>query len=146
MNDIQQADQRARVVAGVLLAFGMVIGIALLVAAERLGPAVEAWLTGDPAQARARLTSSFGALALLIALPVLSFAGYLWWLGVRSVRAERFPPPGLRLVRDTAVVHGTDARRWGRVAQVLAAVLTAAVVLLVFFLWRLLTILGSART
>jgi hypothetical protein len=146
MNDIQQGERRARKVAGILLALGMVIGIAMLVAAERLGPAVEAWLTGDPAQARARLTSSFVALAAAIALPVVAFAGYLWWLGARTVHAERFPPPGVRVVRDTVVVQGADARRWGRLAQVLAAVLTAAVVMLVVFLWRLLTLLGSPRT
>jgi hypothetical protein len=143
MNDIQQADRRARTIAVVLLTCGTVIGIALLIVADRAGPAVEAWLTGDSVQAQARLTSAFGALALAIALPVLGFAAYLWWLGARSVRAERFPPPGLRVSRDTAVVHGNDARRWGRVAQVLAVVLIGAVGLLVFFLWRLLAILGA---
>ena len=98
---------------------------------------------GDPAQARERLTSSFSLLTLAIVVPVLAFAGYLWWLGARIVRAERFPLPGLRVVRDTAVVEGADARRWGRVAQALAVTLTVVVAGLVFFLWRLLALLGS---
>jgi len=142
MNDIQQADRRARAVAITLLTLGTVIGIVLLAVADRVGPAVEAWLTGDPAQARGRLTSSFRALTLAIVVPVLAFAGYLWWLGARIVSAERFPPPGVRVVRDTAVVQGADARRWGRVAQALAVTLTIVVAALVFLLWRLLALLS----
>ena len=143
MNDIQQADRRLRAIAIALLAVGTFIGVMLLLLAERLGPLAEAWLTGDPAQFRPRLTASFGALALAIALPVLAFAGYLWWLGARIVGAERFPPPGLRVIRDTPVVQGSAARQWGRFAQLLALVLIAVVAWLVYALWRLLALLSS---
>jgi hypothetical protein len=61
---------------------------------------------------------------------------YLFQLGRRSVRARRFPPPGVAVVRDTRVLEGHEGRRRGRLLQVLAGMLIAAALLVPFALWR----------
>jgi hypothetical protein len=56
-------------------------------------------------------------------LPVLVFATWLWLLGRRVRRAGRFPPPGAKVIRDTPVLIGRDARVRGATLQVTALVL-----------------------
>jgi hypothetical protein len=81
-----------------------------------------------------------GSALLVLCAPLLLLAAWMWTYGVRVLRANRHPPPGVRLVRDTAVSRGAAAGRYGRLYQVFAAVLVVAtliVVRLVWALWRL---------
>jgi hypothetical protein len=117
-----------------IVAGGTVVGIVLIAIADDLRPGFEAWIKQDVG-ARSRIV--FGALTLLTAGPALAAAAYCWRLGRRIVRTGRFPPPGYRVVRDTPVVIGDAAARWGRLVQTLAAVIGTAGVFLAFFLWRL---------
>jgi hypothetical protein len=70
-------------------------------------------------------------------LPLLLVSAHLWRFGARIVCAERFPPPGHRVVRDTIVQHGRSAVVRGRVLMALALVLVGAGGLLGLSLWRL---------
>jgi hypothetical protein len=117
-----------------------VVGVVLITVARRFRLEFEAWL-GQDLSTRLRLV--VGALTILTSGPVLGLAGYLWHLGQRIVRAERYPPPGLRLTRDTLVVTGPAAVRRGRLIQLFAAVLGLVALLLAFFLWRLVSILRT---
>ncbi|HEX3034675.1 MAG TPA: hypothetical protein VHT73_06000 [Thermodesulfobacteriota bacterium] len=36
--------------------------------------------------------------------------GYLMWLGIRIIKADCYPPPGMRVIKDTKVVRGSKAR------------------------------------
>jgi hypothetical protein len=53
---------------------------------------------------------------------------------VRAVRADRFPPPGARVLRDTPVLHGAPARNraYLLLAAALGIVAAAAAVHLLF--------------
>ncbi len=66
--------------------------------------------------------------------------------GVLFGGAGRYPPPGLRVVRDTPVVVGEAAGRRGRLLQVFAVVMGLAGLLLAFFLWRFVSLLESRLT
>jgi hypothetical protein len=82
------------------------------------------------------------AAGIVLLLPLVGFAMYLWRLGTRIVREERFPPEGTKVIRDVVVIHG-DAARWrGRLAQVLGIALGAAGVIMIVLLWRLLGLLA----
>ena len=53
----------------------------------------------------------------------LGFVGmgaWLWWLGRRINRADRFPPPGMKVIKDTPVRTGVKARRLANLAQLTA--------------------------
>ncbi|HEV8397340.1 MAG TPA: hypothetical protein VGQ37_23815 [Vicinamibacterales bacterium] len=76
-------------------------------------------------------------LAAALIAPLLPFAAYLWSIGRRTVRNQRFPPPGVRVLRATAATTGGSAVTRGRVLQGLALVLGAAALALGVMLWRL---------
>ena len=74
-----------------------------------------------------RLTAIFSSVG------TAGFAGmglWFWWLGRKIVRAGRYPPPGMKVVRDTPVRTGAAAGRLAIAAQItgllLAVVGTAA--------------------
>jgi len=136
--EIQKADSNARRMGVVIVVSGTVLGIALLSLAATCRPAFDAWVKQD-VDARSRTVMI--ALTLVTAGPAFGMAVYLWHLGRRIVRVERYPPPGLRVVRDMVVVAGPAARRRGRIVQALGAVIGSASVVLAFFLWRLLFLL-----
>src|SRR5688572_19353929 len=77
-------------------------------------------MLADPGASTKRARVAFLALAALLLAPLLAFAVYLWSLGGRVLRAQEFPPPGLRVIRDTAVLTGARAVSRGRLLKVLA--------------------------
>ncbi|HEX3035983.1 MAG TPA: hypothetical protein VHT73_12815 [Thermodesulfobacteriota bacterium] len=40
----------------------------------------------------------------------IAIFGYLMWLGIRIIKGDRYPPPGMGVIKDTKVVRGTKAR------------------------------------
>jgi hypothetical protein len=140
MAELRQADPRARRTALVIVGAGILVGVLLLVAADSARPTFEAWVNAD-LPTRSRLVAA--ALILLMTGPAIAMSVYLWRLGTRAVRSQQFPPPGLRVARDTPVVTGDAAARAGRWIRTLAAALGAAGVLLGLLLWRLLSRLAA---
>lgn len=145
-HEMQPADPRARRLAALYIACATVAGVLLVWLLEWARPELEArleaWLTEDPEQVRGRFRLAFALLGLSLTLPVVGFSAYLWRLGSRIVRAQRFPAPGSRLIRDTPVVRGAAALRRGRLTQALAAALLLATVTLEMLFWFLMASLG----
>ena len=74
-------------------------------------------------------------LGVVMAAPVIAAAGYLAVYGHRAVKAQRMPPPGYEVVRDTRVFEGGPARVRGRAVQLLAAMLLLCATLVPFVMW-----------
>jgi hypothetical protein len=138
--EIQKADPSAVRIAVAIVACGALLGIVFIKLAGERRPWFEAWVKEDPG---ARLPMVIAAVTLLTAGPVLGMAAYMWHLGQRIVRAERYPPPGLRMVHDTLVVNGGAAVRLGRLVQTFAGIFGMAGLLLALFLWRLFSLLRN---
>jgi hypothetical protein len=132
--EIQKADSRARRRAFIIIVCGTALGASLILLADAYSHALAEWMARRPELACA-------VLAGAIVGPILGFAVYLWRLGNRVVRAERFPPPGMALVRDAFVLREHAARRRGRIAQAMAIGLALASVALAGFLWQLWSLL-----
>lgn len=139
MPEVQQADPRARRLALSIIVVGTLVGAGLLTAADSARPAFETWVATEP---ESRLRIVLWVLMLSMVAPVILVALYLCRLGSRTTRARRFPPPGLRVVRETVVLSGDEASRRGRLLRVFAGALGAAGVLLAVALWRLLMLLA----
>jgi hypothetical protein len=142
MREIQRADPGAQRRASLLVCCGILTGLVVIWLAESYGPAINAWITRNPEQIYSRLALVFAIVALAVAVPIMAFAGYLWRLGKRIIRSQRFPPPGTFVARDTIVLRDAAARRRGRLLQILAVFMVAAVLGFVAILWRLLSLLG----
>lgn len=82
-------------------------------------------------------------VAAMLFAPTVIFAVYLWLLGVKVVNAGMFPPPGLRVIRNTTVITGSAALRRGRRLKIVAVCLAIAFGLLCLMFWRLVRVLNG---
>jgi hypothetical protein len=116
---------------------GAVVGTVLIVGFERYRTPLRDWLLAEPQAIANRVKLVFLLSAVVLSAPLLGFAVYLWSLGAKVLRAQQFPPPGYRVIRDTPLIRGQTAVSRGRSFKVLALCLGIASVLLWLLLWRL---------
>jgi hypothetical protein len=129
LSETQKADPAAQRLAMWLVAIAAVGALPVILLRDR-------WLAALGPQ-----TLPLVGTALLA--PLAGFAFYFWRLGSRIVGAGRFPPLGMRVVRDMVVVHGAAARQRGRILQVFAAALIVLMVGMLAALWRLVSLLDQ---
>ena len=135
MTEVRRADPAARWTAALVLVVGTCVGALLLVAFSRYRNPLSEWVLADP-------VVLLLPAALLLA-PLVALAAYLWVLGERVVRAREFPPPGLRVIRDTPIVTGERAVSRGRLLKVLALGCYIACAVFAVLLWWLGQLLSS---
>jgi hypothetical protein len=117
----------------------LVSGLLLLIALA----AVRHWLAElqrrPPDEVRLTLAITLRCSGLAAGVIGAGFGLYLFALGRRAVRAERFPPPGVAVIRDTPVLTGVQARRRGAFIQTIATVLVILACALAVVTFRLAT-------
>lgn len=145
-HEIQKADPRARRIAIALLGLATLAGLALVATLELQLTGLLRWITEDPERMDDRLVICSWGLALAVVVPMLLLAAYLWRLSARIVHSGFFPPPGMRVIRDTRVLFGRAAVRRGRLLKVLASLAGATAIGFVFVLWRLTSLLTASLT
>jgi hypothetical protein len=75
---------------------------------------------------RLELETALAVMQVVLAVMFLGFvpAGlYVWRLGRKIMVHERFPPPGVKVMKDTKLIEGKKARFRGRVLIVFSLVL-----------------------
>jgi hypothetical protein len=135
MNEVQKADPAARRQAVLVIIFGTAVGALLIAGFEHFREPFLEWLSSEPAETVRRAKLAAYVSAFVLSAPVIAFAIYLWLLGAKVLRAQRFPPPGLRVIRDTPVIGGRGAVMRGHVIQVLAVCLGVSAALLCLSFW-----------
>lgn len=146
MNEVRKADPAARRQAILAIVLGTAVGGLLIAGFEHFREPFREWLMSEPAETARRAKLAIYASAVVLCVPVIVFAIYLWRLGAKVLRAQQFPPPGFRVIRDTPVVGGQDAVTRGHVLQVLAVCLGAGGAVLCWFFWWLTGTLGQGVT
>lgn len=139
----RKADPAARRQAMLLLVFAAAVGGLLIAGFEHIREPIREWLASEPAEAARRAQLAFHVAAFILCVPLVAFAIYLWLLGARVLRSQQFPPPGIRVIRDTPVVEGQDATTRGHVIQILAVCLGIGGALLWMFFWWLARTIGE---
>lgn len=123
---IVYADRRLRkwAVGGIwaLAAFGTL----LLVRTEIYLQSLRDLSVIHPQEAIANAVVLLKAVVLACSTGCLGFGLYLLLLGRRVHAARQFPPPGMRVLRDTQIVAGPAAEKKAKVLGALAVVLIAA--------------------
>jgi hypothetical protein len=133
----------------VLLAgpFVLALGVVALATAPRASRLLILWLQQAPDSGRHAVLAMLGFAA--------PFTLMAWLVGVeaarrsvQTLRACRFPPPGMRVMRDTPVLRGRPARFLGMLGLVLGAMLLTAGSVLPVVAYRIGTVLrdGCARS
>jgi hypothetical protein len=134
MAEVQHADPRARRTAIVYAAVGLVLGAAALFLFESYQQSLLSWLAATSPRTQVGVI----CLAFLVlCAPLFLIAAWTWRYGVLVLRANRHPPEGVRLLRDTLVVHGAAARRYGRLYQGLAVLFAFAALFMIGVAWAL---------
>jgi hypothetical protein len=118
----------------------IVAGAAFLAVSQAYQPALLEWAASDPARMRARAQLLIAAVGIIVLAPVVGVGLYIWRLGSRTLKEDRFPPEGLMLVRDVLVLRGAEARGRARLLRVLAAAFFVMSGLMALVLYRLATL------
>jgi len=137
MNEVQKADPAARRQAVLVIVFATAAGALLIAGFDHFREPFREWLSSEPAETARRAKLAMYVSGFVVSAPVIAFAIYLWLLGARVLRAQEFPPPEFRVIRDTQVVGGHGAVTRGHVIQILAVCLGVSAALLWLFFWWL---------
>ena len=143
MGTIQKADSGARRKAIGVICIAAVFGVCAILAFESLQDDFQSWLERNIDFLLEHTIIVFLVLLVLIS-PLLATGVYLLSLGNRTVRAQRFPPPGYAVVRDTPVLEGLQGLRRGRVIQLLSLFLLCSAGAIPFVIWYVFHVLASA--
>jgi hypothetical protein len=120
-----------------VVAIGALAGALLIATMQSQLGALQKVAAENPAVIQENFGIITWALIAAVVLPVWAFNIYLWRLGSRIVVTGQFPPPGMKVLRDTPVLRDAAARKCGRLLQVVAAVTSAAALGIAIALWRL---------
>jgi hypothetical protein len=117
---IQRADPKTRRRAIIAVFVAGLLAVAAYAAADH-------WLAGvgarPPLEARQALAAAIRWGSASTSMIAVAFALYVYALGRRVVAAQRFPPEGMAVIRDTPVLEGRPARTRGFLIQAVAAAL-----------------------
>lgn len=137
MGEVQKADAVARRKAIVLLLVVAVLGMGLISIMEMNQSKLNDWIETNATTITLNPSAVIAALIVLFA-PIYLAARYLFSLGSRIVHAERFPPPGEAVVRDTKIITGDAAIFRGRILQILSVTMAVLISVIMFMVWHLL--------
>ena len=143
MTEVQRADPAARRQVVLFIVVGALVGALLIIGFERYRSPLRDWLLSEPEQLAHRLRLLFLLSAVSVSAPLFGFATHLWSVSGRVLRAQQFPPPGHRVIRDTPILRGHAAISRGRTLKVLAVCLGVACALLWLLFWRLASVLSK---
>ncbi len=124
--EVVLADKRLRmwvILAGVVL---VAAGFAALGVLQGQLRAIEQQTEENLQAAKQKMIRLTATVAWIGGLGFVGMGAWFWRLGRRIHRAGRFPPPGMKVIKDTPVRAGAKARTLAMVAQV-AALLLAVV-------------------
>lgn len=119
-----------------LIPLVLLIAVVALATAPRATRLLVLWLQQSPE------TSQHAVLAMIGFAAPFTLISYLVGVdavrrSMRTIRARRFPPPGMRVVRDTRVLQGKMARAFGMAGLSLGVALLTAGTMLPVLAYRI---------
>ncbi len=137
MSDIQTADPRARRWTIILLLVMCVLLLPLLWWLNANMASLESWIA-HPEESAERATLAIVVLVASGALFLLVVAGYVNKLANAILSAERYPPPDIKVIRDTQIRRGEGARRIGKILKGYVVVVLLFVAALIIVGWKII--------
>lgn len=140
--EIQPADPAARRLALIVVIVIGVLGLVPIIWLQSTLDTISGLRRTDPVEAARMMLAVSRLLGAAVAVVCFATAIWLAWLSFGIRRAERFPLPGARVVRDTPVLTGAAARRQSMIALVFALALLIGGVVVPVLLMRLTSLLA----
>ena len=141
--EIQPADPAARKKA-IWIALGAIslaclLALVLYFQEDRMNQ----WLS-ENADTLVRQPGIVFAVVFLAMLPLVGMAAYMFNQANRIIRAQRIPPPGQKVIKDTPVITGRKAVRQGRLLKVLTVFMGLFFMLVPFWIVLILMTLNKS--
>lgn len=130
--EIQQADPKERRKIILLCLIAVVAGGVLLLVCDML-----IFSAAEDAEVAIQQVNIIIGFLFVLALPIIFISRTLWRIGRDTIKTRRFPPPGMKVIRDVVVVSGVAARRRGKLLQVFAILFVVLSIALPIGLWLL---------
>ena len=143
---VVRADERTRRIALAVLVVSTALGAAAIFALQSYFAGLQTLAESDPDLAIAKGRALLTVTSIATGAALVAFGGYLFFLSRRISASGRFPPPGMRVIRDTAVSSGLAARRRATATLAMAVVLVAGGVLLPVATFQLLEAFGRPES
>jgi len=124
MGRIQPADIKARRKALWVFGIATLFGLCAILAFEYYQHDFQTWLERN-IDYLVRNTFVVFLATLVFVSPLIAAGIYLFMIGNRTVRAQRFPPPQYAVMQDTRMFEGSRGVRRGRIIQFLSIFILA---------------------
>ena len=140
---IQKADPAARRKAMIMVLVAFVFGVSVIAAFDHFQVDIESWAVNN-LDFLLEHTYLIFMVFLVLVLPVLGAGVYFLVFANRIARAQRFPPPGCAVSRDTVVLEGARAVWRARVIQLTSILLLCAAASTPVVMWYILQRIAGA--
>ncbi|MCG8364815.1 MAG: hypothetical protein MJA27_15985, partial [Pseudanabaenales cyanobacterium] len=142
-NQVLIADKRLRrrVLGLAIVLSGL--GLAAIYALEQFLQDIQELAKESPEEALEQFGPVLSGFLVVTSLCLILVSGWVARLSFKALQAEQFPPPGTRVIRDTRVICGAQARRKAILGLVLAAVLAVCSVLSPWWGWSVYQMLAA---
>ncbi len=87
-----------------------------------------------PEQAMMKLMSLVKAFILINPIIMAAFMAYFIIVGAKTYRSGQFPPPGIKVIRDTKLTRGDQAKKYALGFWLIAATLLVFAVMITILL------------
>lgn len=144
-HEIQSADPAARKKALLLVAVVAGVGAVVVWAFESAFTRIEGTMADNPIEAVANMVSTIRILAAMVAILTMTIAIWLALLSARILKAERFPPPGMAVIRDVRIIRGAPARIRAWIGFVVAGLCGVGSIVLPLMLLRLVRLITAVQ-
>jgi hypothetical protein len=119
-NAIIRADCHVRARVLIALVLCTILGVIAFVAGDTYVEQLMTLSTTAPQLAIAKIRHFVVVLASVVMLLALGLTGVLGYLSLQVLRSGQYPPPGMKVLRDTPVQTGSRATRRAVVGMLLA--------------------------
>ncbi len=104
---------------------------------------IESMAAEDPEAAISRVKGIVTGITFLNAIVSLVFAAYFLSLALKIHRSAQYPPPGMRVIRDTRLRRGSEAKRMA-LPHLLAAALVLSTNVAMWYLHLVLSRISTS--
>lgn len=138
--ETQRADPRLQRQAVIVVVLTLIACAVVLLALQSWVDEVRQLYGSDVERLKELLATTLFWSTNTISVLILVLAAYFWRLGNHVREAMQYPPPGVRVIRNTVVQRGKAAVRRGKILQMLSVALVVSVLGLMTASWRLVSL------
>ncbi len=118
---VRKADRNYRKKTFTVIAVCILAGIAVLIFFYNYINDIKILAKQDPATAFQQMFQILQIVLSLMSVSLIALGGFIAHLSFRTIQTSEFPPPHVKVIRDTQIITGQRAKRRGIIGIIIAA-------------------------